>query len=61
MSTIKEIRTLTGLSQKAFCEKYEIPRRTLEDWERGHNEPASYLVKMLERIVTEDIRSEKKE
>ena len=52
--TIKEIRKSTGLSQKAFCEMYEIPRRTLEDWEAGRREPPAYVLKMLSRIVTED-------
>ena len=28
---VEDIRELTGLSQIKFCEKYKIPRRTLED------------------------------
>ena len=50
-TSIKDIRQITGLSQKAFCEKYGIPRRTLEDWERGRNAPAPYLVDLLRRAV----------
>ena len=30
---IKEIRTLTGLSQANFGKKYNIPVRTIQDWE----------------------------
>lgn len=56
MMSIKEIRSLTGLSQAKFCEKYKIPRRTLEDWEAGRNKPAEYLLILLERAVREDIK-----
>ena len=52
--TVKEIRKITGLSQAAFAAKYEIPTRTVEDWESGARKPAPYLVKLLERAVCED-------
>lgn len=55
---IKELRALTGLSQKAFSDKYEIPKRTIEDWEAGRRKPTEYVVKLLERIVREDIQKE---
>lgn len=51
---VKDIRGLTGLSQIKFCEKYKIPRRTLEDWESGKNKPAEYLVDLLEFKVRHD-------
>ena len=56
--TIKEIRTMTGLTQKAFAEFYEIPKRTLEDWEAGRRTPAPYIVKLLERAALEDFEKE---
>ena len=52
--TIREIRSITGLSQAKFAEKYEIPKRTLEKWEQGEHEAPLYLVKLLERAVKED-------
>lgn len=52
--TIKEIRSLTSLSQAKFGEKYEIPKRTIEEWETGRRKPPEYLVKLLERVVRED-------
>lgn len=52
--TIKEIRTLTGLSQAKFGEKYEISKRTIEEWEAGRRKPPEYVVKLLERAVKED-------
>ena len=54
MESIKEIRTLTGLSQVKFGEKYRIPRRTIENWERGIAECPQYVVELLERAVRED-------
>ena len=51
---IKELRTLTGLSQTAFGEKYDIPMRTIQNWEKGVRVPPSYVLKLLERVVKED-------
>lgn len=52
--TIKEIRALTGLSQSKFAEKYDLPVKTLQNWEIGRREPPAYLLKLLERVVKED-------
>ena len=51
---MKEIRSLTGLSQAKFGKKYGIPRRSIENWESGKTECPSYLVDLLERVVKED-------
>lgn len=57
--TIKEIRVITGLSQVEFGKKYDIPRRTIQNWEARKDNPdyhecPIYVRKMLERIVKED-------
>ena len=52
--TVKEIRELTGLSQRAFSVKYNIPARTIEDWETEKRNAPAYVLQMLERIVRED-------
>lgn len=49
--TIKDIRKKTGLSQAKFAEKFEIPKRTIENWETGERVPAQYIVDMLAYIV----------
>ena len=59
--TIKEIRALTGLSQAKFSEKYEIPKRTIENWEGEQREPPAYVIKLLERVVKEDFPIEQKQ
>lgn len=54
VNRILQIRKRTGLSQAKFCEKYEIPKRTLENWEQGSRECPEYLVKLLDRAVGDD-------
>ena len=43
----KELRVSTGMSQRKFAEHYGIPRRTVEDWERGINKCAPYLIELI--------------
>lgn len=45
---MKSIRGLTGLSQERFGRRYQIPKRTIQNWELGLNEPAPYLIELLE-------------
>lgn len=52
---IKEIRAMSGLTQKAFAEKYGIPKRTLESWEMGERKPPEYVVALLEKAVKADM------
>ena len=56
--TIKEIRKRTGLSQAKFGEKYNIPKRTIEDWESEKRTPPEYVTALLERAVKEDFENE---
>lgn len=46
--TIKELRTLSGMTQLKFSELFGIPRRTLQAWELGQNPAPLYLVKLIE-------------
>lgn len=50
------IRKMSGLSRKDFAERYKIPIRTLEKWERQESNPAEYVVLLLERAVREDFK-----
>ena len=59
--TVKEIRAITGLSQRKFAQKYGIPRTTLENWESNkdkanHRKCPDYVLTLLERAVREDFR-----
>ena len=48
---IRAIRHSTGLSQAAFGKVYEIPRRTIQNWETGINVPPPYVIRLLELVV----------
>ena len=55
---IKDIRSLTGLSQGKFADRYGIPVRTLQGWEAGKKVPP-YVLTLLENAVRQDIADEK--
>lgn len=49
--TIKELRTLTGLSQSKFASYLEIPVKTIQSWESGIRKPPAYINKLIERVI----------
>ena len=48
---IKEIRKMSGMNRRDFCDKYQIPYQTVTDWELGHRNAPEYVVRMLEYYV----------
>ena len=62
---IKELRESTGMNRKEFCKYFEIPYRTVTEWERGTRKMPDYVlrllaykVKMDNLIVKEDVNEE---
>ena len=53
MKTIKELRDITGLSQRQFAEKYHINYRNIQNWEQGSRKVPEYVSYMLFRLITE--------
>ena len=55
--TIKEARISANLTQKQMSDLFDIPLRTIENWETGKRTPPAYVEKLivekLERIRTE--------
>lgn len=49
--TIKEMRECLGLTQELFSQRYNIPKRTIENWESGKRTPPAYVLEMLENAV----------
>lgn len=45
--TFRAIRKLSGLTQRTFAEEYNIPVRTVEDWDTGKREPPQYVLELL--------------
>ena len=54
MTRSEEIRKILGISRSEFSRRYNIPLRTLEDWDSGKAKAPEYVLDMLERIVRED-------
>ena len=48
---IKLLRQKTGLSQSKFAARFEIPVRTLQQWEQGQSAPPEYVVRMMSYIL----------
>lgn len=48
---IKELRKLTGMSQREFAEYFGISVRTIQEWEQERKSPPSYLAGLLKRIL----------
>ena len=58
---IKDARERLGISQEKFSKKYDIPKRTIEDWESGKSKPPRYVMNMLlEKVFSEIVYYRKK-
>ena len=44
---IKELRESTGMNRKEFCEYFEIPYRTVTEWERGTRKMPDYVCQSI--------------
>ena len=48
---IKELRESTGVYRKEFCEKFEIPYRTMTEWDLGPRNAPPYVLRLLSYYV----------
>lgn len=55
---MKEFRASTGLSQSKFAEYFNLPLRTLQEWEQGRQNPPPYLLDLLKRIWNAETTSQ---
>lgn len=51
----RTLRKKTGLSMKKFGDKYGIPFRTVQDWERDMRTPPEYVYELLKFKVEYDL------
>ena len=51
MNKMREIRELTGLNRKEFCEEFDIPYRTVSDWELEKRHAPAYVLRLLEYYI----------
>ena len=52
--TFKELRQLSGMTQLAFAEYFEIPKRSIENWDTGARKCPEYLLKLMEYKLTKE-------
>lgn len=55
MTTAKDLRALTGLSQAAFADRFHIPKRTIQNWEGGVSECPVYVLELLEYRIKKEL------
>jgi len=48
---IKELRESTGMNRKEFCEYFQIPYRTVTEWERDNRHAPEYVLRLLEYYI----------
>ena len=48
---IKDLRESTGMNRKDFCEYFNIPYRTVTEWERDNRHAPDYVVRLLEYYI----------
>ena len=56
---IREMRKQLGDTQSEFAARYNIPFRTIQNWETGIRKPPEYIVSLLEHRVEEDLINRK--
>ena len=43
-----ELKNKSGMNWKQFSEYYEIPYRTIQDWEHGKREMPNYVLRLMQ-------------
>lgn len=54
MVTFKELREQSGMNKAKFAEYFEIPYRTVQNWEAGVNKCPDYLLNLMEYKLTHE-------
>jgi len=56
---IREMRTQLGDTQSEFSTRYNIPFRTVQNWETGVRKPPEYIMNLLEQQIKKDLVNRK--
>jgi transcriptional regulator with XRE-family HTH domain len=56
---IREMRNKLGDTQTEFAKRYNIPFRTIQNWETGLRNPPGYIINLLEDRIREDLVNRK--
>ena len=52
---IRDMRKQLGDTQSEFAERYNIPFRTVQNWETGVRKPPEYILELLKARIKEDL------
>ncbi|MEE1086837.1 MAG: helix-turn-helix domain-containing protein [Schaedlerella sp.] len=58
---IRELRESTGMNRREFCEYFQIPYRTVTEWERDNRHAPEYVLRLLEYYIKTEMLNKKKE
>lgn len=62
VSYVKNLRILSGMTQKEFSEYFHIPKRSIEDWECERRKAPEYVIELIEyKLQAEGIIPKKEE
>ena len=56
--TIQEFIKTSGMTHKQLSERFQIPKRTIEDWSRGARKCTDYVVNMMIEILSKEKESD---
>lgn len=48
---VKALREMTGMNRKDFCKYFDIPYRTVTEWELDNRHAPSYVLRLLEYYI----------
>ena len=63
---VRELREMTGMNRREFCDFFEIPYRTVSEWERDGRHAPDYVLRLLEyyiraeKVTKESLKAKKK-
>ena len=48
---VTALRELIGMNRREFCTFFQIPYRTVTEWELGHRHAPEYVLRLLEYYI----------
>ena len=48
---LKELREMTGMNRREFCDYFQIPYRTVTEWERDERHAPDYVIRLLDYYI----------
>ena len=52
---VRELRDSTGMNRREFCDFFQIPYRTVTEWERDTRHAPEYVIRLLEYYIKMEV------